>query len=289
MEWAGILTGLLSSLLAAELYMWLPHLAEKLIQYHARRVPPDLSSRLLEEWRGDLADLPGNLTKFWFALDLFRATPQISREFYASIVPLRSFTDLTLRARDILSAGTTLLLFAPLWALAAMAIRLEDNGPVFHAEGRIGRGGRTFRMWRFRAVHSEHSDRRATGVGLLLRATALEQLPQLWNVFRGDMSLVGPRALRLTDTEPDGEKGGLRRDAASEYLKRHAVRPGLTGLAQIYALSKLPRQRQNQYDLLYIHRRSFWLDLRLLAATVWIGLRRRRNSSYHPREDSFLE
>jgi lipopolysaccharide/colanic/teichoic acid biosynthesis glycosyltransferase len=185
------------------------------------------------------------------------------------------------RAFDVLLSGAGLLASAPLWALFAAAIRLEDGGPVFFAQERVGRGGRPFRALKFRsmrpdaealvgAVQATEHDPRVTGVGRILRATAMDELPQLWNIFRGDMSFVGPRALRPGEIERVGE-ALVALEAVPGYEARITVRPGLTGIAQVYAPRDVSRRNKFRYDRVYIRRRSIWLDLRLILLSFWIS------------------
>jgi lipopolysaccharide/colanic/teichoic acid biosynthesis glycosyltransferase len=101
----------------------------------------------------------------------------------------------------------------------------------------------------------------------------MDELPQLWNIFRGDMSFVGPRALMPAEIELDGRGEAVALEAIPGYAQRHLVRPGLTGLAQIYADRDIPRRHKFRYDRLYIRRQSFWLDLRLIALSFWITFR----------------
>ena len=119
------------------------------------------------------------------------------------------------RALDIALSGFGLLISSPLWLLFAAAIKLEDGGPVFFSQERVGFGGRVFEALKFRsmrtdaesgvgAVQAVEDDPRVTRVGRLMRATAMDELPQLWNIFRGDMSFVGPRALRPGEIDSDG-------------------------------------------------------------------------------------
>jgi len=187
------------------------------------------------------------------------------------------------RAFDILLAGLGLVVSAPLWAVIAAAIKAEDRGPVFFAQDRVGLGGRRFRALKFRsmipdaeattgAVQAVADDPRATVVGRALRATAMDELPQLWNIFRGDMSFVGPRALRPGELERAGN-GVVPLHAVPGYGERASVRPGLTGLAQIYAPRDVARRHKFRYDRLYVRRRSLWLDLRLIALSFWISAR----------------
>jgi lipopolysaccharide/colanic/teichoic acid biosynthesis glycosyltransferase len=187
------------------------------------------------------------------------------------------------RAFDVLVAGSGLLLSAPLWTLFALAVKLEDGGPVFYSQARVGLGGRAFRAFKFRsmvpdaeravgAVQAAHGDPRVTRVGRLLRATAMDELPQLWNIFRGDMTFVGPRALRPGEIEANGSGALEPLEDVPGFAERCLVRPGLTGLAQIYASRRLPRRDKFRYDRLYIRRQSFWLDLRLILYSFWISV-----------------
>ena len=188
------------------------------------------------------------------------------------------------RAFDILLAGLGLVASAPLWAVIAAAIKVEDRGPVFFAQDRVGLGGRRFRALKFRsmipdaeattgAVQAVPDDPRATAVGRALRATAMDELPQLWNIFRGDMSFVGPRALRPGELERGGNGRVEPLHAVPGYGERASVRPGLTGLAQIYAPRDVARRHKFRYDRIYVRRRSLWLDLRLIALSFWISAR----------------
>ena len=109
----------------------------------------------------------------------------------------------------------------------------------------------------------------------ILRATALDELPQLLSILWGHMSFVGPRALRPGEIEVDGDGECVPLEAIPGYSERHAVRPGLTGLAQVYAPRDIPRLQKFRYDLLYIRRRNLWLDLRLIGLSLWISVRGR--------------
>jgi lipopolysaccharide/colanic/teichoic acid biosynthesis glycosyltransferase len=132
-------------------------------------------------------------------------------------------------------------------------------------------------------VQATYDDPRVTRIGRLLRATAMDELPQLWNIFAGDMSFVGPRALRPTEIEIKTVRRGKsgvqsrergREDAPNFHL-RHRVQPGLTGLAQIYAPRDATRRQKLRYDLLYARSRSFRLDIKLIALSFWITFRGR--------------
>jgi lipopolysaccharide/colanic/teichoic acid biosynthesis glycosyltransferase len=153
---------------------------------------------------------------------------------------------------------------------------------VFYVQDRVGLGGRPFGALKFRsmipdaeakvgALQATHGDPRVTRVGRLLRATAMDELPQLWNIFRGDMSFVGPRPLRPHEIEVDGSGQAELAEDVPGFTERCLVRPGLTGVAQIYASRSLPRRDKFRYDRLYIRGQTFRLDLRLIAFSFWIS------------------
>ena len=174
----------------------------------------------------------------------------------------------------MLAAGL-LVLAAPVMLLTALAVKLTSPGPVLYSQTRVGKGGRPFTLYKIRSMTHDcekHSgarwstpgDSRVTPLGAFLRKTHLDELPQLWNVLRGDMSLVGPRPER-PEFIPALER------AVPHYRDRLAVRPGVTGLAQV----QLPPdtdlgsvRRKVAYDLYYIRYRGLWLDLRLIACTA---------------------
>jgi len=187
------------------------------------------------------------------------------------------------RAFDAALAAVGLMLSAPLWAAFAAAIKLEDGGPVFYRQDRVGLGARTFDALKFRsmrpdaeaatgAVQASENDPRVTRVGRVMRATAMDELPQLWNILRGDMSFVGPRALRPGEIEAGADGRLTKLEDVPGFEHRIKVRPGLTGLAQVYARRDVPRRQKFRYDRLYVNRRSWKLDLQLILLSFWISV-----------------
>jgi lipopolysaccharide/colanic/teichoic acid biosynthesis glycosyltransferase len=185
------------------------------------------------------------------------------------------------RIFDCALAGVGLVVSAPLWLAIAVAIKLEDSGPIFFRQQRVGRGGRVFDALKFRSmvpnaealtgpVQATENDLRVTRVGRLLRATAIDELPQLWNICAGDMSFVGPRPLRPGEVETRGDGQFVRLDQIPGYEARHTVRPGLTGIAQVYAARDINRARKFRLDRLYLKRAGFWFDLKLILVSFWI-------------------
>jgi lipopolysaccharide/colanic/teichoic acid biosynthesis glycosyltransferase len=186
------------------------------------------------------------------------------------------------RMFDIAFAAVSLVISSPIWLIAALMVKLQDGGPVFFRQDRSGLHGRPFDVLKFRSmtVDAERDgakqavagDARVTRVGRWLRATAMDELPQLWNILIGDMSVVGPRALRPGEVEAHGPGVFERLEDVPGFQFRSSVRPGLTGVAQIYARRDLPRRLKFRYDRLYIQRQSFALDIRLVALSFWISL-----------------
>jgi lipopolysaccharide/colanic/teichoic acid biosynthesis glycosyltransferase len=193
-------------------------------------------------------------------------------------------TPLSKRALDVCLSGIGLLVSSPIWLLVAAIIRLEDGGAVFYRQERVGQGGRTFDALKFRsmrpdaesagrAVQATRNDPRVTRIGRIMRATALDELPQLWNIFVGDMSFVGPRALRPQEVETNGTGELLTIDEIPGGRERHRVKPGLTGIAQIFAPRDITRRNKFRYDRVYIRRQGFWFDVRLILLSFWITAR----------------
>jgi lipopolysaccharide/colanic/teichoic acid biosynthesis glycosyltransferase len=172
------------------------------------------------------------------------------------------------RAADLAVAGGALLVASPLLALAALAVRLADGGPVLYRQTRVGKDGSDFELLKLRTmvVGAEtmgaglavnRGDPRITRVGRLLRKVSLDELPQLWNVVRGEMSVIGPRPTLRYQVEQYDERQRHRLD----------VKPGITGWAQINGRAALPWAERIELDVWYVEHRSPGLDLRILART----------------------
>lgn len=170
------------------------------------------------------------------------------------------------RTFDIVMSALLLLMFSPLLALVCAMVRLSMGGPVLFRQKRPGLGGKPFTLLKVRTM-ADGRDRtgmllpdgqRLTRLGAVLRRYSLDELPQLLNVLRGDMSLVGPRPLLMEYLPLYTE----------EQRRRHEVRPGITGWAQINGRNAQTWEERFELDLWYVENRSFWLDLRILAATA---------------------
>lgn len=188
------------------------------------------------------------------------------------------------RPLDIILSSLMLLSSAPVSIIAALAIRLEDGGPIFYRQQRWGRGGKKFTVFKFRTMipdadkkfglkQAEENDNRITRVGRILRAAGLDELPQIINILRGEMSFVGPRALAVGEIIYDEKGGRTDYEKIPGFLERLAVRPGLTSLATIHIPKDSSVRRKFRYDLYYIRKQSSELDLRLIALSFWISFR----------------
>lgn len=187
------------------------------------------------------------------------------------------------RPFDLVVLSTVHIALAPiwlaLWTFIPLTIWLSDRGPVFYTQARVGKGGRIFRAYKFRsmvpdaerytgAVWAEEDDPRITRVGRFLRSRALDELPQIINMWKGDISLVGPRPERPELVEEFTQQW-------PEFGSRLAVRPGLTGIAQVYGRYSTHPRDKVRYDMIYVRRMSPWLDIKLLALSVLITVRAR--------------
>lgn len=189
--------------------------------------------------------------------------------------PPLSYSPSAKRALDLLLAVASLPITGPLMAGAALAIWVESRGPLLFWQERVGRGGETFQMAKFRSMHvghegehravfAEEDDDRVTTVGQVLRTLRIDELPQIWNVLKGEMSLIGPRPEQVGLANHFG-------DALRLYQRRHRVRPGITGWAQVlqgYAADVDETRRKLEYDLYYVRHRSLFLDLLVVYLTV---------------------
>ena len=193
------------------------------------------------------------------------------------------------RPLDSILSILMMILSVPASLPLALVIKLEDGGPVFYRQERWGRGDTRFRAYKFRTMvansdeefgltQASENDPRVTKVGQILRAIGLDELPQLINIFRGEMSFVGPRSLAVGEIVKDEKGRVMKYEDIPGFRERLRVRPGLTGLATIYIPKDAPPGLKFRYDLLYIRKQSFWLDIRLIALSFWISFRGRWES-----------
>ena len=173
------------------------------------------------------------------------------------------------RALDIAAAAVALAILSPVLLIAAIAIRLSSAGPVIYRQRRVGRGGREFEMWKLRTMVPGsdpvgigevvyRDDPRVTAPGRLLRRTSLDEIPNLVNVLRGEMAIVGPRPTIKAQVD----------DYTPHQKRRHEVLPGITGWAQVQGRAGIPWEERIELDVWYVEHRSLALDLRILLRTA---------------------
>jgi exopolysaccharide biosynthesis polyprenyl glycosylphosphotransferase len=197
--------------------------------------------------------------------------------------PLKDWRAAKKSVFDIVVGSLILVIFSPLLALIALAIRLDSPGPVLFRQPRLGFNNRLFTCYKFRTMHhgmtdllgdrqATRGDARITRLGKWLRALSIDELPQLLNVLKGDMSLVGPRP-HPPSTKAEDKLFG---DVVAKYAFRHRVKPGITGWAQVNgyrgATTKVEKMETRvKFDLFYIHNWSFWFDMKIVFITIFKG------------------
>lgn len=254
-------------------------------------VPASAQARL-RELVGKLSGLPTDVTLLLdprTSSDLESAYRRLALPAFAPLTPpdpaRRAFAK---RVQDLVIAGTALVLLSPLLAIVALAVCLDSPGPIFFRQRRHGFSQEQFLVWKFRSMRQEAADAsaarqvtagddRVTRVGRIIRATSLDELPQLFNVLSGEMSLVGPRPHAVGMKTGETESARL----VADYARRHRLKPGLTGWAAVHGSrgplhSAAEIQRRIKLDIEYIERQSFWLDLKIMVLTVPVLLGDRR-------------
>lgn len=176
------------------------------------------------------------------------------------------------RALDLLLVVPGIVLLSPVMAGVALVLLAREGRPVLFRQARPGRGGKIFHLYKFRSMRNAFDrhgrplpdSERLTGLGKFLRASSLDELPELFNVLRGEMSLVGPRPLLAAYLER----------YSAEQARRHEVLPGITGWAQVNGRNALTWEDKFRLDVWYVDHRSLWLDIKILALTVWKVIQR---------------
>jgi lipopolysaccharide/colanic/teichoic acid biosynthesis glycosyltransferase len=188
---------------------------------------------------------------------------------------------------DRLMSAIALLLLSPIFLIVAIAIYIRMGRPIVFAQPRPGKDGRLFTFYKFRTMTDERDPngnllpdgQRLTALGQFLRQTSLDELPQLWNVLKGDMSFVGPRPLMVEYLER----------YSPEQARRHEVLPGITGWSQINGRNAISWQEKFELDVWYVERWSLWLDLKIFFLTIWKVLQQEGiNQSGHATIEDFM-
>jgi lipopolysaccharide/colanic/teichoic acid biosynthesis glycosyltransferase len=288
MSWLALLVAASAvNLLVAEIFDWCPWLAERLIRRAVRKLPTDVRERYLDEWLAELEAVPGRgVSSLVFAVLVLAGASKVCHEVAGS--PRSSVAGLAFkRTIDAAIALASLFFVAPVILCVVLAVRVSSPGPIMFRSMRRGIGQKRFACLTFRTMHSNagapqcdldgvneasgalfriRGDPWLTPIGRLLRRFSMDGLPQLVNVLRGEMSLVGPRPLRGRDHDLLEER----------HHKRYVVKPGITGLAQLHEFrGPLSVAECAELDLYYVDHRSLWLDLKILALTLLTSLRKR--------------
>lgn len=170
------------------------------------------------------------------------------------------------RMIDLVLSGIALLVLSPVYLILTILVRVKLGNPVLFSQERPGKNEKVFRMYKFRSMTDERDangdllpdEERLTHFGAMLRATSLDELPELWNIFKGDMSIVGPRPLLVRYLPRYNER----------QRRRHEVRPGLTGWAQVNGRNAISWEQKFEYDVEYVEKESFLFDVKILFMTV---------------------
>jgi lipopolysaccharide/colanic/teichoic acid biosynthesis glycosyltransferase len=269
----GLLGATFSKILADEFKAWAPCIAKNILRAAVTRLPTDLKERLSEEWLADMDATPGDLGKLLFALGCNVAAIRIKYPSVSHVLPSVSYIGAK-RALDVTIASLALVCLCPFLAMIVLAIRLDSEGPALFRQRRLGFDGKIFDILRFRSMRWDEGkvsgiammEDRITRVGKFIRHTHLDELPNFINVLRGEMSIVGPRALPVTYVERYLGK-------FEDSTWRYSVKPGITGWSQVNQLRDLPESEADlehriTHDKWYIQNRGLWLDLKILLLTI---------------------
>ena len=190
----------------------------------------------------------------------------------AGVMGKNIYDRLIKRIIDLILSGIALLLLSPVYLIVAVLVRVKLGSPVLFSQERPGKNEKVFRMYKFRSMTDERDaegnllpdEIRLTHFGAMLRATSLDELPELWNIFKGEMSIVGPRPLLVKYLPRYNDR----------QRHRHDVRPGLTGWAQVNGRNAISWEQKFEYDVEYVEKESFWFDVKILFMTVGKVLQR---------------
>lgn len=263
----GLLGAAFSKILAEEFKAWAPTIASYLVRLAVCRLPKDERDRYREEWSAHIQDTPGDIGKIASACGLIVAAIRIANPLFIHFACKRAF--------DLTIAGLALVVMLPLLFILAAALHIEDPGPVFVRKTRIGRGGRIIQIYRFRTkrINADLStlplgtpwDFHYTRIGRLLYLGALDELPMLFSVLKGDVSMIGPQ-VRAAESHAVATEG--------EYLDdRLKMRPGITSPSLVQSQDNWGRsaeamRRRAEYDREYVNNYSFYLDIAILCMAV---------------------
>ena len=276
----ALFTAILGRFLADEVKAWFAWLHKVIRRKAVARLPAEYRDRYDEEWESGLEEIPGELFRFIYSVNLFRASVGICRAARNNAAEIKKATDLSKRLFDVIFSGLVLVTMLPLFVLIAIAIKLDSRGPILYASRRVGKGGRVFRCLKFRTMSVDYvkgtkGDVRISWIGRILRRYCLDELPQLLNVLRGDMSIVGPRPLLVRGAEQFGWGG----------FEQFDVPPGVTVSWQFQMERDSFLEKYKSLDASYIRHRSIWLDFKMILSTIGMVLRSRHREPFKTKKE----
>ena len=249
---AAVAGAAVAKLLADELKEVIIWLRKRILLLAKARLPFQVRSRFSEEWDSDIDRKPGELAKLVWAVGCYTSTAEIQNIFASGSREISSFA--SQRAMSILLSQVSIVFLAPLLIFACLALWI--SGPALTTTSRVGQRGRQFRLIKFRSVEAND---KGVAVAHFLRRASLDELPQLFNVLRGDINLIGPRPRTETQLQR------LREDHREIYLR---VKPGL--VPPNILLNDDNREAQEHFDFEYCLRRTILVDMKILLRTVWV-------------------
>ena len=284
----GILGSIIAWIICSEIDAWGPTVADRLLNWAVRRLPQEQQERYRAEWAAVLAVFPTSLSKIVVSLGFCRAAVQIHWELDARAAR----TEWVTRSLDVVLSTVLLVVLMPLLLVTAILVAVSSRGPILFRQMRVGRAGEVFACYKFRTMPHDAEQRivrlleedpnareawensrslprdpRITLVGRYLRATSLDEFPQLFNVVLGNMSLVGPRPITPNEIPYYGQ----------HFESYKAVRPGLTGLWQLTRRKNVSYGMRGKLDREFSRRRSISLYLSVMLATIKVMLTRRKD------------
>jgi len=268
----GLLGAAFSQVLAEEFKAWCPYITRALIRAAVNRLPQADRPRSEEEWSAHVDELPGSLSKLFCAAGFVIAAAKISEHPTGALAAKRFL--------DVVVSSVALIVLAPLLIVVSVIIGMDRAGPVLFTQVRFGKDRKLIRVYKFRSMRLDpcdvsgftrtvQGDLRITPIGRFIRRTKIDELPQLLNVLKGDMSLVGPRCHPLGMLAA----GVAYEDLVPNYHDRHLMKPGITGLAQARGLRGPTSKRSKAKariaaDIHYIKNYSLMLDLKICGRTI---------------------
>jgi lipopolysaccharide/colanic/teichoic acid biosynthesis glycosyltransferase len=253
----ALFVAIVARLMADEVKAWSGWAHKKIRRRAVAKLPVECRDRYDEEWESGLEEIPGELFKIIYSIGLLRAAYQIRGAALKSTVRTEVLFSPLKRLFDIAMSGITLLALAPAILAISLGVKLNSHGPIFFSSDRIGKNGRVLRCLKFRTMARVTNVIRITKLGRFLRKYSLDELPLLFNVLRGDLSIVGPRPLMASELE-SGSIGQRRLD----------VTPGITGLWQLQSRKDQNLSYSKVLDDAYVNNWSVWLDFKILLRTI---------------------